>query len=58
MDRRNFLKAGLASTAVAMSGSVMTACAAKPAETVSDTAKKNDLALKLSLQEGKAPGET
>ena len=58
MDRRNFLKAGLASTAVAMSGSVMTACAAKPAETAGDTAKKNDLALKLSLQEGKAPGET
>ena len=57
MDRRNFIRTGMAGAAIAMSGSALTACAAKPAEAAAEKPGKG-LELKLSLQEGKAPGET
>lgn len=56
MDRRNFLRTSMAGAAIAMSGSALTACAAKPAETEKPEGKGPEL--KLSLQENKAPGKT
>ena len=56
MDRRNFLRTSMAGAAIAMSGSALTACAAKPAETEKPAGKGPEL--KLSLQENKAPGKT
>ena len=64
LNRRNFLKATLAGAALTTSGSVLTACAGKqPAETPAAAAPAgiayNPAAqLKLSLQEGVAPGES
>lgn len=53
IDRRKFLKTGIATAAVAsVGGTSVAACAAKPAESPT-----KDVELKISFQEGTAPGE-
>ena len=55
-DRRNFLKSSLSGVALAsLSGPALTSCAPKGAESKRE---KSTLELKLSFQEGTAPGET
>ncbi|MDR1555778.1 MAG: sugar phosphate isomerase/epimerase [Tannerellaceae bacterium] len=57
LDRRNFLKTTLSGAAVAaMSGSALTACTGKLAPPKAET-KSSSSELKLSFQEGIAPGE-
>ena len=64
LNRRNFLKATLAGAALTTSGSVLTACAGKSQPVESAAAASAGIAynpaaqLKLSLQEGVAPGES
>lgn len=64
LNRRNFLKATLAGAALTTSGSVLTACAGKSQPVESAAAAPAGIAynpaaqLKLSLQEGVAPGES
>jgi sugar phosphate isomerase/epimerase len=56
MDRRNFIKASAAGAALtALSGSALTACVS-PASTTEETPKSTAV-LKISFQEGIAPGE-
>lgn len=62
LNRRNFLRASLASAAVAAGGSAMAACGGKPASADGcpadkDTCCSSKAELKLSFQEGTAPGE-
>lgn len=62
INRRNFLKATLAGTALAAGSTTFAACTSKPT-TTGETPKTTEqtgknLELKLSFQEGIAPGET
>jgi sugar phosphate isomerase/epimerase len=59
LDRRNFLKTTLsgAAAAAALGAPALTACAGKPAASPGETAKSTAAFLKLSFQEGIAPGE-
>ena len=62
INRRNFLKATLAGTALAAGSATFAACTSKPT-TTGETPKTTEqtgknLELKLSFQEGIAPGET
>jgi sugar phosphate isomerase/epimerase len=60
LNRRNFLRTALSGAAAATVGSsVLTACAAKPAQaTTGEAAKASAAELKLSFQEGIAPGSS
>lgn len=62
LNRRNFLRTSLSGAALAVGSTALASCSSKPAKTAegekgSDKTGK-DLELKLSFQEGIAPGES
>ena len=62
LNRRNFLRTSLSGAALAVGSTALASCSSKPANTAkgekgSDKPGK-DLELKLSFQEGIAPGES
>lgn len=59
LDRRSFLKTSLSGAAlVALGGSSLTSCVATGSKDSNEETKKNNVELKLSFQEGIAPGES